>query len=56
VRLSVEPAKNFSFWTRKADIVKVYKNASDFWLPAHNHTLTTIWLAGHVELTIGYKD
>lgn len=52
VRLKAEPAKNPSFWTRKADIDEVYKKVSDFWLPARNHSITAIWPGGHAELTI----
>lgn len=56
VRLEVEPAKNPSFWTRKTEIVQVYRKVSDFWLPAHNHSVTTIRLGGHAELTIEYTN
>ncbi|MGD0443520.1 MAG: hypothetical protein ABSA39_06245 [Edaphobacter sp.] len=56
VRLEAEPAKNPSFWTRRADIVEVYTKVSDFWLPSYNHSVTAIRLGGHAELTIDYKD
>jgi hypothetical protein len=56
VRLEAEPTKNPSFWTRKANIVQVYTKVSDFWLPAHNHSITAIRLGGHADLTIEYKD
>jgi hypothetical protein len=56
VRLEAEPAKNPSFWTKKAEIVQVYMKVSDFWLPAYNHSVTAIRLGGHAELTIEYKD
>lgn len=56
VRLEAEPAKNPSFWTKKAEIVQVYMKVSDFWLPAYNHSVTAIRLGGHAELTIDYKD
>ena len=56
VRLEAEPAKNPSFWTKKAGIVEVYTKVSDFWLPSYNHSLTAIRLGGHAELTIDYKD
>ena len=56
VRLEAEPAKNPSFWTKKAEIVQVYRKVSDFWLPAYNHSVTAIRLGGHAELTIDYKD
>jgi outer membrane lipoprotein-sorting protein len=56
VRLEAEPAKNPSFWTKKAEIVHVYKKVSDFWLPAYNHSVTAMRLGGRAELTIDYKD
>ncbi len=56
VRLEAEPAKNPSFWTKKAEIVQEYKKVNDFWLPARNHSMTAVRLGGHAELTIEYKD
>ena len=56
VRLEAEPAKNPSFWTKKAQIEQVYIKVGDFWLPAYNHSVTAIRLGGHAELTIDYKD
>ena len=56
VRLEAEPAKNPSFWTTKAEIVQVYMKVGDFWLPSHNHSVTTIRLGGNAELTIDYSN
>ena len=56
VRLEVEPAKNPSFWTKKAEFVQVYMKVGNFWLPAYNRSVTAIRLGGHAELTIDYKD
>jgi hypothetical protein len=56
VRLEAKPSQNLSFWTRRADIVEVYTKVSDFWLPAHNHSVAAIRLGDHAELTIDYKD
>lgn len=56
VRLEAEPAKNPSFWTKKAEIVQAYMKVSDFWLPAYNHSVTAVRLGGRAELTIDYKD
>jgi hypothetical protein len=56
VRMEGEPAKNPSFWTKRAEIVQVYMKTSDFWLPAQNHSVTAIRLGGYAELTIDYKD
>lgn len=54
VRIEAEPAKNPSFWTRKTDIVQVYTKVSEFWLPAYNHSVTSIRLGGNADLTIEY--
>ncbi len=56
VRVEAEPARNPSFWTKKAKIQQVYLKVSDFWLPAYNHSATAIRLGGHAELTIDYRD
>ncbi len=56
VRVEAEPAKNPSFWSKKAEIVQVYMKVGDFWLPAYNRSVTAIRLGGHAELTIDYKD
>ena len=56
VRLEAEPAKNPSFWTKKSDIVQVYKKVQDFWLPASNHSVSSTRLGGHAELTIDYEE
>lgn len=56
VRLEAEPAKNPSFWTKKAEVVQVYAKVNDFWLPASNRSESTIRLGGRAELTIDYKD
>jgi hypothetical protein len=56
VRLEAEPAKNPSFWTKKAEIVQEYKKVNDFWLPAINRSISAIRLGGRAELTIDYKD
>ena len=55
-RLEAAPAKNPSFWTKKAEIVHVYKKVGDFWLPSQNRSVSAIRLGGHAELTIDYKD
>jgi hypothetical protein len=55
VRLEAEPAKNPSFWTKDTRIEQSYMKVSDFWLPARNHSLTSIRLGGQAELTIDYQ-
>jgi len=56
VRLKAEPAENPSFWTRRAYIEEVYTKVADFWLPGYNHSVTTIRLGGHADLTIEYRN
>jgi hypothetical protein len=56
VRLEAEPAKNPSFWTKRAEIVQEYKKVNDFWLPAVNRSVSAIRLGGHAELTIEYEN
>ena len=56
VRIEAEPAKNPSFWTKKTKIEHCYVKVNDFWLPAHNHSLTTVRFGGRADLTIQYMD
>jgi hypothetical protein len=55
-RLEAEPAKNPSFWTKKSEIQQEYRKVNEFWLPERNHSVSSIRLGGHAELTIEYKD
>jgi outer membrane lipoprotein-sorting protein len=56
VRLEAEPAKNPSFWTKSNEVEQVYVKVNNFWLPSHNHSVTTIRLGGRAELTIQYNN
>jgi hypothetical protein len=56
VRLEAEPAKNPSFWTKSSKLEQVYTKVSDFWLPARNHSISSIRLGGLAELTIQYSN
>jgi hypothetical protein len=56
VRIEAKPAKNPSFWTTSTTIEQRYAKVNDFWLPAHNHSVTSVRLGGHADLTIDYKD
>jgi hypothetical protein len=56
VRIEAEPAKNPSFWTRNTRIEHRYVKVNSFWLPAQNHSLTTVRLGGRADLTIDYQD
>ena len=56
VRLQAEPAKNPSIWTKNSELEQVYMKVSDFWLPAHNHSISLMRLGGRAELTIEYTN
>lgn len=56
VRMEGEPAKNPSFWIKGTQIETRYINVNDFWLPAHNHSFTSVRLGGHADFSIEYKD
>jgi outer membrane lipoprotein-sorting protein len=56
VRIEAEPAKNPSFWTKNTNIEHRYLKVGDFWLPALNHSLTSVRLGGRADLTIEYLD
>ena len=56
VRLVAEPAKNPSFWTKNSELEQLYIKVSDFWLPARNHSISSIRLGGRAELTIPYTN
>jgi outer membrane lipoprotein-sorting protein len=56
VRIEAEPAKNPSFWIKNTKIEHHYIKVNRFWLPAQNHSLTTVRLGGRADLTIDYQD
>lgn len=56
VRMEGEPAKNPSFWIKNTKIETQYVNVGDFWLPAHNHSMTSVRLGGHADFSIEYRD
>jgi len=56
VRIEGEPAKNPSFWIKRTNIAHSYKKVNDFWLPAENHTESSIRLGGNATLSIEYRD
>ena len=56
VRVEAQPAKNPSFWTKKAEIVQAYRKVSDFWLPESNRSATAVRLGGHADLSIDYEN
>jgi hypothetical protein len=56
VRMEGEPAKNPSFWIKNTKIETQYVSVGDFWLPAHNHSMTSVRLGGHADFSIEYRD
>jgi len=56
VRMEGGPAKNPSFWIKNTKIETQYVNVDDFWLPAHNHSVTSVRLGGHADFSIEYRD
>lgn len=56
VRIEAEPAKSPSFWTKNTRIEHLYVKVNSFWLPAQNHSLTSVRLGGRADLTIQYMD
>jgi hypothetical protein len=55
-RIEGEPGKNPSFWIKKTAIAHKYAKVDDFWLPAENHTESSIRLGGTATLSIEYQD
>src|SRR5258708_36065248 len=56
VPLEAEPAKNPSFWTKKAEIGQGYTQCTDFCLSTRHHSLTSVRLGAHAQLASDYKD
>jgi hypothetical protein len=56
VRILAEPAKNPSLWIRQTEIEQIYGRVNEFWLPARNHSATTVRLGGHADFSIEYTD
>jgi hypothetical protein len=55
-RIEAQPSKNPSFWIKDTKIEEVNMKVNDFWLPSHNHSVTSVRLGGHADFTIEYKD
>jgi hypothetical protein len=56
VRIEGEPGKNPSFWIRKTEIAHDYVKVNGFYLPAQNHTESTLRIGGRAILSIEYRD
>jgi len=55
-RVEGAPAKNPSFWIRRARVVQLYGRNGQFWLPALNHSTAEARIFGPTELVIEYSD
>jgi hypothetical protein len=55
-RIEGEPAKNSSFWIKKAEIHHTYTKLGDFWLPAENTSTCNTRLDGRAIVTIKYGN
>ena len=55
-RISAEPAKNPSFWISHTEIEHEYAKIGDFWLPAHNVSVSKIRFGGTAKLKIDYLN
>jgi outer membrane lipoprotein-sorting protein len=56
VRIEAEPATSPSMWIRKTEIEHRYMKVGDFWLPAEDHTESSIRFGGEAVLSIDYRD
>jgi hypothetical protein len=55
-RIAAEPAKNPSFWISHTDIEHEYAKIGDFWLPAHNVSISKVRFGGTAKLKIDYMN
>jgi hypothetical protein len=55
-RIEGEPARSPSFWMKNTIIEHIYSKIGDFWLPAHDHSVSQVRLGGYADLTIEYSD
>ena len=56
VRIEGEPNRNPSMWITKTDFAHEYRKVDGFWLPAQNHTETSVRFGGKSTLSIEYQD
>jgi len=54
--IDAEPAKSPSFWIKKTQIEHRYEKIGQFWLPASNHTVTSMRMGGTATLDIMYSE
>jgi hypothetical protein len=54
--IDAEPAKSPSFWIKKTRIDHRYRKIGQFWLPASNHTVTSMRMGGTATMDIMYSE
>jgi hypothetical protein len=54
--IDAQPARSPSFWTKNTQIEHRYQKIGQFWLPASNHTVTSIRMGGTATLNIVYSE
>ena len=55
-RIEGRPAKNPSFWTRKVDFVHEYEKHGQYWFPAHNSSVSQVFIFGRTTTEIKYLN
>jgi hypothetical protein len=55
-RIAAEPAKNPSIWISHTEIEHEYTKIGEFWLPAHNTSVTKVRFGGTAKLKIDYLN
>jgi len=55
VRIAGHPAKKLSFWIERAEFVRQYQKAGEFWLPLKDETAVDVRLYGKKILTIDHQ-
>jgi hypothetical protein len=55
-RISAEPARNPSIWISSTQIEHEYTKIGDFWLPAHNVSVSKMRFGGTAKLNINYSN
>jgi hypothetical protein len=56
VKIAGHPAKNPSFWIKKADFMRRYQKVGNCWLPWKDETIAQVRVLGKNTLTIDHKD
>lgn len=56
VKIAGSPAKNPSFWIKRADFVRRYQKIGQFWLPLQDESITHVRIFGKNILTIDHAN